>query len=833
MRRWLFLALIFMLSGTTFGAVELVNEGKATAEIVIAKDAVQGVKLAAEDLQKHLELISGAKLRIVNAPSPNAKTHVYVGESEFTKKLGYVPTKFSNSGLEIIAKDNYVILNGPNKHWTPSPYEQSRSDRLYLRSSVITGKVAPKPADFPSPGLKKWQEFSGHKFTTKHLNNGPGHFNKALGIHTNDDLGPWYAVAELLEQLGVRWYMPYENGTVIPKMKTIVIPEQHLKKEAKFAKREWTYYGGMRSDGEGVAWLKRLKVGNNEIILFNHTTYAIYSSYEQQQLHPEYLARDAKGKFILGYPSGRGNPRYTDPGFRKASVAYMRKVFDSQPELSAIAIGTPDGGIKIDARDIHKYGKPTDSIEQKTSNYLWDFNAYLARELKKSHPDKYLLYTNIAGARDVPTNIGEFPSNIIFPPNVRPASLWGLDAHRKAKLEKVRKWHKQMATVRKAPAWDHWLSYSKPSRPRYPVVFTESLQSQMKEILPYVNGKFIEIQPQKIRIKGEKYPRSQLGALGLVHLMVYWQNKLFWNPDADRASMLDEYYKLFFGPAEAEMREFYEFAEKVWMRQDSRSLTETTGFLKEVDVDKYFEILAKARIKAGKGTVYDKRIAIIEKDMQPLKKLFPSLKSTGPWVRAYPAKGQLKIDGDLSEYKHGWKTMCDWTTGDVPKKDLTRTMIALTPDKSAVIVGAICYESKMDQIKAKCTVNDDFGIFSDDVIEVYINTPERSYFKIVVNSNGAIYDETTDVVIIDRDTLPILWNPGVKAAVKKFSDRWTVEIMIPTKDFGKLGPAKTYPWGIQVGRTQCTGGKIQPWTLAPTSGAPYKALNRWAKLWMR
>ena len=88
---------------------------------------------------------------------------------------------------------------------------------------------------------------------------------------------------------------------------------------------------------------------------------------------------------------------------------------------------------------------------------------------------------------------------------------------------------------------------------------------------------------------------------GLVHLMVYWQNKLFWDPDADRAEVLGEYYRLFFGPAEAEMRAFYELAEEVWSRPASRNLTESTGFLQEADVDRYFELLAKARAKAGKG----------------------------------------------------------------------------------------------------------------------------------------------------------------------------------------------------------------------------------------
>ena len=124
-----------------------------------------------------------------------------------------------------------------------------------------------------------------------------------------------------------------------------------------------------------------------------------------------------------------------------------------------------------------------------------------------------------------------------------------------------------------------------------------------------------------------------------------------------------------------------------------------------------------------------------------------------------------------------------------------------------------------------------FSIFSDDVIEVYINSPERSYFKIVVNPNGMIWDETTDISIIDRDTLPILWNPGTKAVVKKYNDRWTVELMIPTKDFGKLGPTQQYPWGIQIGRTRFAEG-VETWALG-TGPGPYATLNQWGNLWVR
>ena len=74
--------------------------------------------------------------------------------------------------------------------------------------------------------------------------------------------------------------------------------------------------------------------------------------------------------------------------------------------------------------------------------------------------------------------------------------------------------------------------------------------------------------------------------------------------------------------------------------------------------------------------------------------------------------------------------------------------------------------------------NDAVSIFDDDVIEVYLNSEQRNYFKIAVNTNGAIWDESTDSVIVERDTLPGLWNPGSKAVVKKFKDRWTLELMI-------------------------------------------------------
>ena len=814
--------------------VDLVRDGRAVSEIVVAPDAIQVVRLAAQDLQRHLKLISGAELPIVTAPSPGVPNQVYVGESEFTKRLGFKPASFSTSGLEILARGNYVILAGPDKQRAPCPYHQTAEDSVYLAGSAILGQYAAKPKGFPSPGLQRWQDFCGYKFTTEHLHDHLGEFNPVLGIHTNDDTGTWYAVAELLEQLGVRWYMPYEDGTVIPDKRTVTVEEQHVIKQARFDRREWCFYNAMRADAEGVSWLKRLKAGNYNTILYNHTTYAIYSSLEQQQLHPEWLACGRDGKPYLGYPPGRGMPRYTDPGFRRAAAVYMNKVFETFPDLYAMAVGPPDGGVKMDARDGNLYGKPTDSEEQKASNYVWDFHVYLAKELKKSHPGKYLLYMTGYGARLTPTNMKGFPDNLIVPLQGYSPADRVLETEAQTLRKAWQQWRNLMSEPRRAPVWNYFLWYRTPSHPRYPVFFTKALQEEMREIVPLCDGKFIEIQPAQVTSPDGR-PTWRLNTPGLIHLMVYWQNKLFWDPDMDRNKMLEEYYTLFFGPAAAEMKEFVEFAEAVWMRQESRSVTQTTGFLKEPDVDRFFDILARARAKATKGSVYDRRIARLEEEMKPLKSLFPNLARTGPLVRAYPVDiAWPGLDGEIGKYRHGWTDMRNNKTGEPTPRGTppTRAAIYMTRDKSALIVAVVCPETRMHELRAGCRANDDPSIFDDDVVEVYINTPLRSYFKIAVNPNGAIWDESTDVTIIQRATLPILWNPGTKAMVKKYDDRWTVEIMIPTQDFGAIGPSQTYPWGIQVGRTRFTGGEPESWSIAPTGG-PYATLNRWGNLWIR
>lgn len=812
-------------------AVELVRNGAPVAEIVVAPDAQQGTLRAAEDLQYHISKISGAKLNIVKKPSGNIKNRIYVGISPYTKKLNYKMPGFKNSGYDVLVKGSYAILTGPMIISKNTPYGQTIHDSRYLRQP-LTNKT-PKPKNYPSPGLKKWREFTGGDFSTSHVV-----FNSAMNIPLkigiNDDLGDWYAVCAFLEHLGVRFYAPYKDGTVWPSMKNIAVKDQRITREAAFARRHWTYYMAMRADKEGVSWLKRMKCGNYYSIGYNHATYAVYSTREQLAKHPEYFAESAPGVKISGFPAGSGTPRYNDPGFRKASLQLLRKIFDAHPNLVAFAMGPPDGGVHLDYRDLAEYIKKYKDPEQAVSNSLWDYNVYLAKGLAKTHPGKILLYMNGAGARKFPTNFKPGEVTNIVKPFAQPYSAYRvLNTTNRAVIAERKEWLEKVNGKQKCPIWDYYLYYRSPSFPRYPIIFTASLQREMQEMRSYADGKFIELAPAWMAEGRRGHDGMRIGMVPLMHLMLYVQNKLLWDPDLDMKKLLDEYCRLYYGPAEKIMKEYYTFAEEVWNRQESRSVTLTTGFLKEKDVPRYFDLLARAKKAVPSNSVYYRRIDAIEKQLQPLKKLFANLKRTGAFYRAYRIDNEAPLNGDLSKYKYGWEDMYHNSTGEYLPRNQTRVTACLSNNKKFIRVAAICYETDMKDIKAVSKRNDEFKIFDDDVLEVYLDSPQRSSFKIVVNSNGAIYDESTDVAIVDRDTLPILWNPGCKAVVKKYDDRWEVELHIPVTDLGNLGPTRQYPWGLQIGRTRMAGEKrYDAYSIAPTGGA-YRILPKWRNLYVR
>ena len=97
MRNLLFYVAGICLLTFSASALDVVRDGKPQAEIIVAADAHEGEKRAAEDLALFIRKMTGAQLKIVNAPTGSAN-RLFVGENQYTRELGYKLPSFKNSG---------------------------------------------------------------------------------------------------------------------------------------------------------------------------------------------------------------------------------------------------------------------------------------------------------------------------------------------------------------------------------------------------------------------------------------------------------------------------------------------------------------------------------------------------------------------------------------------------------------------------------------------------------------------------------------------------------------------------------------------------------------
>ncbi len=155
-------------------AAILVREGKPAAVIVLPAEPDDAESLAATELVTHIEKMSGAKLASTNAPVA-ALPALLAGH----RRAGVTP--------------------------------------------VLLGRVA---------GLEKAIEAKSAMDGTFALR-----VTKDEVRVAGRAMGTAFGVSEVLEQLGVRWFMPGDLGTVIPSLKTVELAAQDIAQGPSFASR--------------------------------------------------------------------------------------------------------------------------------------------------------------------------------------------------------------------------------------------------------------------------------------------------------------------------------------------------------------------------------------------------------------------------------------------------------------------------------------------------------------------------------------------------------------------------------------------------------------------
>ncbi len=532
------LSILLCLISNAAQAITLTKDGQPAATIVIRQSALAAkaytpdypknindaapdtkVRRAADDLQSYVEKISGAKLPIA-------------GDNEDIQ--------------------GPVILVGVSK----------RTDAMKL--------------DIPHGETKERKE-EGYIIVCK---------GDTLVLAGNEDhqyWGTYYAVAEFLYRLGMRWFMPTDFGEIIPSLKTISFDNVEFRDKPAFILRNWSAYIPYPMINAEMLWKLRNKMqifallpaaGDSSIRYYMPNKAMVKahpecfpkdtdSTVDLFKIHPEYFARNADGT------PDPFDPNLTNPDVPKLVAQRMKDHCKAEKEKNgfppvAIACAPDDGmpvdynpaTVKINNNFTEIVGREGVATDVSVSEEWFAFINKVAEELAKDYPD-VMIATNGYANRNLP------PEGVKLHPNlmILYASIW---ADTLKALDNPRSWHSaiQGATLKR------WCELN-PRVNLYRYVYT-MLGTSLAPV-------------PTVRKMAHDYPLyKKWGVIGFIDeqkgadymeqgiTTFYLRTRLNWDADLNVKAELDDYFDKWYGKAAEPSRAFWEALEECM---------ETTPFL--------------------------------------------------------------------------------------------------------------------------------------------------------------------------------------------------------------------------------------------------------------
>ena len=746
-------------------AVELVRGGRSRCVIVIDEKASFQLKDAAEELRRFLFRITGAETAVVSPERlPSGKVRICVGENALTRRSGYRLPDFKNSGYDVLVEKEMIVLNGP----------------------VFRNEVKESVASHPSIHVQNLYQTLART--------GPRREEYA-------DFGPMHAVSAFLELLGVRFYAPGKEGTIVPEKKDISLKEMRLTREAAFAVREYVYSPDREVDPELRRHLKFLKSGSFQPPAGVFDLAPILRAGGRE--NPSWLALKADGTPCEALEPG-GFPRYSDPSFREKCWEELQKYIAARPALREILILPP-----VSARE-HIHFADEEKYERKVypTTYKRDipaaFYLFLARRTAQRFPGVKLLYRSGDNSLPGPELLKQFPPALGAVPLNLAVTAYAYPGAARYWLASMEKFI-QAASGGKVVAREFWNEYDAPDLPRRGFYLSRTLRNIRREQRRFLKGFLIDLPLDR--------KTNSLAEPVQMHFPLYVNSKLLWDPDLDADSLEEEYCRHFFGPAAGEMRRFLRSAEKSLCGTPLRGLSPYFAAQLRRDAAELRALLEQAVSKTAPESVYRKRVQAVLASHDWLKKDFLSeWKKGGPSLTGDIMPRETARDGDLSKYGKWHALVC--ADKSAPR---TEAAFALNETRLDLFAAFRCYEPRMDALAARTRAHDDPGILDEDHVTISVVTPMTGEYTFAVNSAGAVLDAGTDPGMLRYTGNMLNWNSWRNSArVRRFSDRWEVELSMAR--CARAPAPGRFPWKIRLGRSRFVPGKVQKYHLAESGG---------------
>lgn len=348
-----------------------------------------------------------------------------------------------------------------------------------------------------------------------------------LRISSRSADGLYFGVTELLEQLGVRWFLPGPMGTVVPQSAN---PHLKLQKDSHIPSFASRYFG---PTGDKV-WDKRMRFGGLYFPPAHGISIGKDVTFED---HPEFFA-EVDGKRI------HKQLCLSNPEVLRLAVVAAEKYFAAHPDKPLYGLGPNDGSnfcecANCRALDSGEWDAFT-GAPVLTDRYIWFFNQML-EQLKDSYPERGLAFYAYHTYMEPPTKV--VPNPLIVPA-LAPIALCRIHGmnnpvcpDRSYYKQLMEGWTKLLPRVFER---GYWFNLADPGFP------FSSVHRMRDEILAAKSYGIYGWRTETICHWASELPSHYVAA------------KLMWDVDTDVDALLEDFYEKFFGPAAGPMKVYFE-----------------------------------------------------------------------------------------------------------------------------------------------------------------------------------------------------------------------------------------------------------------------------------
>ncbi len=776
------------------GTVVLARKGqKQTATIVLAANPTRSAQIAAAELNYYLEKMTGTRLPVVSEEvTPFQKPLVLIGESSLTRSLGLKNEDFQ--------PQEYLIAT-------------------YGFALVLMGYDEPEYGLIDYEGTGLWPGFTIY-------------YDWSRKPEINKAVGSVYAVDEFLQRFcGVRWYLPGEFGQVYPEKNEVSVSNVYLRRKP-WSKYRAIYPPGISTPFEFLGsgkklqrlperevnlWYLRQKLVGAEAFNANHSLVADWF----QQRFPEKKNLLAKGyerptqlclsepellKIVCGdaddYFSGRTNYE------RSCGDYFCVMPHDTSQYCQC-------------SRCQEKLKKPQDAAgygfwNDLAANYVWGFVNDVARYVKKNHPGRwtsccaYARYSLVPDKVKLSDNVAVMVCRVLIDGIKDPA-------YKEFYRKQIKDWAK---TVKRWYVWEYFdhLQGNNIEPPNFPGLFLQEIAEDINFLKENgCRGIFNELSSSP----GGLHPNFALD-----HLNLYVQLQLLNDETISVEEVLDEYCRLFYGPAASPLKEFFTLLEKRFANPENWKL-------KENQTDANWDVICTAS-----------QLKIFENLLEKARNLATNepYVTRVRWVRevifSVMEKNSLRHATLQAERRKifipritGEEQLLQGKTNHIEKffsingePTSTRTEAWLGYDESFLYILVKCYEPQMESLVARVKPEDKdkMDICQDDAVEIFLDVgrTRKKYIQILANTNGATNDGLFQIGL----PADFHYQTDTRCRLTKEKDFWSILFLIPWEKLtGGRVVAKGEIWGLNICRDRPRPGQDSQaiWTTWSPTGTNF------------